>query len=490
MKKILFLTLGLILSIGINITNGKNLQAYLSTTTFYSPTDGPYIETYMSVFGNSIIFTKKDNGKFQGTIEVIMIFRKDKKIEDFAKYELLSPEVDDTTNINFNFIDQQRFALPNGTYEFELIISDKNKEGKPFNITEPIIINYPPDKISVSGIELIESYTKTSNPNILTKSGYDFIPYITNFYPENISKLTFYSEVYNTEIFFGENHKFIISYFIQSFETSKKLPDFTKIKRENAKPVNIIFNEFDISRLPSGNYQLVIEVRDKENNIVAFNKLFFQRSNPNIQFDISDITALSIENSFASKITNKDTLKEYIRSLSPISSQIERTYASKQLMSSDLQTMQQYFLNFWLSRDNTNPEQAWINYLVEVNKVNAAYKTPIKKGYDTDRGRVYLKYGPPNIITESYNEPSAYPYEIWHYYILGDGQRNKKFVFYTLDIVTNDFVLLHSDAFGELSNYRWQVDLHRRDFDPSNLDITKPPDAWGNKANDYYNIPR
>ena len=243
-------------------------------------------------------------------------------------------------------------------------------------------IDYPQDKISVSGIELIESYTKTSNPNILTKCGYDFIPYITNFYPEDINKLTFYSEVYNTEKVFGENQKFIISYFIQSFETSKKLPDYLKIKRENTKLVNIIFNEFDISRLPSGNYQLVIEVRDKENNIVAFNKLFFQRSNPNIQFDVSDITALSVENSFASKITSKDTLKEYIRSLSPISSQIERTFAFKQLMSSDLQTMQQYFLNFWLSRDNTNPEQAWLNYLVEVNKVNAAYKTPIKKGYD------------------------------------------------------------------------------------------------------------
>ncbi len=120
--------------------------------------------------------------------------------------------------------------------------------------------------------------------------------------------------------------------------------------------------------------------------------------------------------------------------------------------------MQQFFLNFWRSRNNADPEAEWYDYKKEVAKVNNDYTTQVRKGYDTDRGRVYLKYGPPNIITESYDEPSAYPYEIWHYYTLGENQRNKKFVFYTYDIVTNDFQLLHSDAIGELSNYRWQVD--------------------------------
>jgi len=49
----------------------------------------------------------------------------------------------------------------------------------------------------------------------------------------------------------------------------------------------------------------------------------------------------------------------------------------------------------------------------------------------TDRGRVYLKYGPPNIISRKLYEPSSYPYEIWHYYVLGDNQRNKNSFFIT-----------------------------------------------------------
>lgn len=151
--------------------------------------------------------------------------------------------------------------------------------------------------------------------------------------------------------------------------------------------------------------------------------------------------------------------------------------------------MQKYLYNFWYNRNNLNPTLEWEKYYNEVKKVNAAYKTPTKKGFQTDRGRVYLKYGPPNLLTESYNEPGAYPYEIWQYYTLED-QRNKRFVFYSKDMVTNDFVLIHSDAIGELSNYRWQLDIYKRTWDPSSVDDIKPEDTWGNKATDYYKHPR
>ena len=69
------------------------------------------------------------------------------------------------------------------------------------------------------------------------------------------------------------------------------------------------------------------------------------------------------------------------------------------------------------------------------------------------------------------------------------GTKNTKFVFYTQDIVTNDFQLVHSDAIGELSNYRWQVMIHRRTYDPENLDNNRYIDAWGSKVNDYYDNP-
>jgi GWxTD domain-containing protein len=43
-----------------------------------------------------------------------------------------------------------------------------------------------------------------------------------------------------------------------------------------------------------------------------------------------------------------------------------------------------------------------MKYLEQVKKVNASYGNNLNMGYDTERGRVYLQYGPPNAIADSY----------------------------------------------------------------------------------------
>ncbi|MCD4681157.1 MAG: GWxTD domain-containing protein, partial [Bacteroidales bacterium] len=408
-------------------------------------------------------------------------------------YELYSPEIDDTTNVNFNFIDQQRFILPGGNYDLELLISDKHAETKAFSIVQPITIFFPEEKVSISGIELVDSYTQTSEENILSKSGYDLIPYLFNYFPENLNEIIFYTEIYNTEKMLGANEKFLLSYYIESFETDKKISKLVRFRRETTKAVVVLLNKFDISELASGNYNLVIEVIDRQNMVLASNTIFFQRNNPKVQFALSDITALNLNNTFAERITNADTLDEYIRMLEPISDEIESIFASTQLERSNLNTKQQYFMNFWLNRDNINPELAWFNYYKEVKKADNAFSTQIKKGYESDRGRVYLKYGPPNTINESKYEPRSYPYEIWHYYTLIN-QRNKKFVFYNPNYVANDYQLLHSDAYGEISDYKWKIKLMARDTDPFNIfnvDIeNERTRTYGSQVDDYFDNPR
>jgi GWxTD domain-containing protein len=351
-------------------------------------------------------------------------------------------------------------------------------------------MHYPENEMMISGIQLIESYTTTEEPGVLSKNGYDLIPLVTNYYPEGRNKIIFYSELYNSDKVLGEGEKFLVSCYLENIDKLKIIDDYVVYKKQTTAPVNVIFNEFDISKLKSGNYYLVIEARDKQNNLLNRNKLFIQRSNPRIKMEVEDIAAINVDNTFAGEISNRDTLVEYIRCLEPISDEMEKGFALVHLNSSDINTLQKYFYGFWSERDMSDPEKAWLTYLNEVNKVNLAYSTQIQRGYETDRGRVYLKYGPPNAISESYNEPSTYPYEIWHYYELENGQRNKRFVFYTKDIVTNDFTLLHSDVSGELSNYRWQYMLYQR-VDPGfNLDRGAEPDSWGGNSKRYFDLPR
>jgi GWxTD domain-containing protein len=468
----------------------KKLDSYMSYTTFYSPESGPYIETYLSVDGNTVEFVLNENNKYQASIQVLLLFKNGEEIVNYDKYELLSPEYDDTLSVNFSFQYQQRYSLENGNYEFEIQIWDVNSEEAPFINVQPLAMSFPEDEIVLSGIQLVDSYQKTEEPNIYTKNGYDLMPYISNFFPENKNTLTFYSELYNAEKVIGKDEKYLLSYFIEQFENNARFDNYVSFRRDVASEINVVFSEFDITDLKSGNYFLTIEVKDRNNNLVAKNRIFFQRSNPRVQYDPSSISSVELNKSFASKIYNLDTLREYVRCLMPIALAQEQNYIKAHVNKSDLETLQKFFYIFWYDRDKLEPQRAWENYLNEVNKVELAYATSIDKGYETDRGRVYLQYGPPNAISESYNEPSAYPYEIWHYYVIGNGQRNKRFVFYTKDIVTNDFVLLHSDVAGELSNYRWQLVLNQRVDPGNNIDQSETRDSWGDNSKRYFDLPR
>jgi len=93
-----------------------------------------------------------------------MTFKQNAVIKAFNKYELNSPEIDDTTKNTYEFLDEQRFQVPNGTYDFELQLADKNNPGKSNPFTQPVTVNFPEGKPSFSGIQLVESYAKSETP--------------------------------------------------------------------------------------------------------------------------------------------------------------------------------------------------------------------------------------------------------------------------------------------------------------------------------------
>ncbi|HPT14633.1 MAG TPA: hypothetical protein PK796_07595, partial [Bacteroidales bacterium] len=87
MKKIIFITAMLALTVP-SYSNPSNLRAFWSYSAFCSPEAGPFVETYLSVLGKSVQYVKKENGKFQGSILVTMLFKQNDSIRDFRKYEL------------------------------------------------------------------------------------------------------------------------------------------------------------------------------------------------------------------------------------------------------------------------------------------------------------------------------------------------------------------------------------------------------------------
>jgi GWxTD domain-containing protein len=489
MKRTLFF---LMLLSAFGPLKGNSLSALLSYCTFSTPDNKPYIETYLSVLGNTAVFKKNAAGKMQASIEVGITFSQGTAIKAYKKYILLGPELTDTLN-RPSFIDQQRFSLEEGEYMLELTLLDKNKPGaKAFSKHEAIKISFPAETVNVSGIELLESYKQAAVPGPLTKNGYDVVPYVANFFPVNMEKLIFYAEIYHTLKNLGENEKFILLYYLENYETAKKLDEFGGHIRANTMDVNIAFSEIPIGQLPSGNYNLVLEVHDKTNKIVAFQKTYFQKINSakvNAAV-LSNSAESNLANSFVARFKKADSLTEYIRSTRPIATEFENAVAESDIKTKDVPTLQKRLLLFWSTHNPKDPEEAFNKYNEQVIAVQHSYGTRIFAGYNTDRGRVYLQYGNPNVRDVMDKEPSAYPYEIWTYYRLPDGQTNRKFVFYDSDLSTNNYRLIHSDAKGEIYDNNWSMKLKKRNTQVNNFDVEQTPDPYGSNAVEDFNHPK
>jgi GWxTD domain-containing protein len=304
---------------------------------------------------------------------------------------------------------------------------------------------------------------------------------------------TYYNEIYNTAEVLGPEVQFVVASSIQPVETGKPMDNFYRIKRETSNHVNVVFNEFDISSLPTGNYNLVISVRDRENKEIASQSIFFHRSNPGVKYNTNSLHNVAIANSFVARLNSPDTLREFIRMCSPIAGPNEKLFINYNIVSGDLLTLQQFFLDFWLQRSAADPEGAWIKYYQTVLGVDAEFSSTNKKGYETDRGRVYLQYGPPNQrVIEPYTA-STLPYEIWQYYQFGK-QTDLKFVFYTRDRSLNDFELAHSNAIGEIKNVNWQYEIRGlaspQDTDNSLYQRPYEIDAFGEHTGEEFNVPK
>lgn len=473
----------------------KNINSFISYGTFYvADNNSPYLETYITFDRNSLMYVKQSDGQYEAAINLTVIFKQGESIKNYDKYTITSPKVSDTTNLDGFFMDMQRYSLSNGEYQMEISIEDANNKGeKPFKSTETIIIDFP-EKICFSSIIALEDYKQSTSESTNSKNGYDLIPMIMPYYPEAINKLTFYAEIYNSKKALGENEKYLLNTYIKTFESNTIVNSFFFTKRMNVKDTEVIINTMDISSLPSGNYYLVLEARNRNNEVIGYNQFFFQRSNSNYQIDNSALATIDPEKVFSGNISNIDTIREYIRTLEAISSQIEKEYAFNLIKTDDIKTMQQYFYSFWASRNALSPQIEWEKYYTQVKRVNASFTAQKIKGYKTDRGIVFLKYGAPDRIVQNHNEAGAYPYEIWHYYTLAN-QRNKKFVFMTQDIATNDFQLIHSDAVGEINNNRWTTEIYSRTYSPYmqyyNADGSVNPEVnYGDEAKDYYEVPR
>jgi GWxTD domain-containing protein len=425
--------------------------------------DSPYIEFYFELDGSSFQAISV-NGNSTITAEFLITISKENKIIGYKKFNAEFP-----WNTNEDKARQcmaiERIGAMNGDLVIDIEITDKGQvPALPQNLHEQIQVLNLDQGAFVSDINWIKAYSETVTPNGFSKSGWDMFPLLSDVRYDEEERMDFYCELYNTDKFFG-NDPFIIQYQIE--DANKKIvAGFQRIKREIGKPVIPLLSTFDITQLPSGEYTLVIEIMDKARNSVSKKERRFTRKNTRV--DAKELSTLQVANSFAGQYRDSLVLKEHIRSLTPIARGNEKQSILAAVQSYNLIQLQGFLYQFWYKRNPLSPELSWTQYLELVNAC-AEFQTSIKKGWETDRGRVYLQYGKPSTRVIRNHDPDYWPFEIWHYYETNNHLHNKRLLFYNTSL-NGDMELLHTDIPGEIMNYDWKNLVRSRQMnDPATV---------------------
>ena len=457
----------------------RELRAYLDNKQFYGPSIGNYIEFHLQFVGHSINYTGKDNGLIGEMAVFINIQSEDSTVVEDA-FRLATPFMRDS--IVEDFYDLQRYQLDPGKYVFSIKLQDLNSKNEPLEASLPIVVDELGDAISISDMIVAEYGSRGDGSSPFFKSGYDILPRLSTFYPEELNRIPVYFEIYGSDML--SDSTFGVKQTVINAETGDEMEHLARFSKHNTAEVVPIIKSVDIENLYTGKYILQYTLYNRGMTELSTQSYEFERSK-DVEIDYFS-NEIILDPAFQKSIPD-DSLGYFLESLIPISGHSDVRSIIAVSKEKDSERARKFIQLYWTKTSPDSPYDAWLKYKAQVNLVEHLYANNFQEGFETDRGRVYLQYGSPTNIVKRDFSASEYPYEIWQYNEIGRFS-NKRFIFYNPDLVNNAYRLLHSDMVGELKNPAWPRELAKRNSTNGNVDDPNSGnvDHWGQYSNDLF----
>ncbi len=453
MKRFNIILLNLFLFSLISFGQGK-LNFDFNYSRFKLDSVNTYLEIYYSIHQNELTkFNLPKKGFYVGAIMRVQIVDSAKKSIVDQRFRIQSPYVKLNSKLkNRNLIGVVGFDVPLGNYSLKVSATDLGDSSNKKTYTENLNIHpFFNDRISVSDVELCSRITQSNNKSsIFYKNTYEVIPNPSLIYSNKLPVLFYYAELYNLK----EDHFTSNLVLVKRVFNSKNKLVFQQVKSVSRVANSIVdVGIVNLRKLPTDSYTMVISLNDTSKGIGSSSSQQFFYYNPNKM----DTTGRQISrqapylSSEYGVMTESDCDLLFDESKYLASSKEISTY--KKLK--NLDAKRRFLYNFWKKRDpdpSTPQNEFKEKYMKRLQYVNENFGTLNKPGYKTDRGRVYLIYGPYDQIDRYPNEPNRKPYEIWYYNSIEGGV-----IFVFGDIGGySDYELLHSTKKGEFHDYSWQ----------------------------------
>jgi GWxTD domain-containing protein len=370
-------------------------------------------------------------------------------------------------------VGKRTFIVPPGQYTLRARIRDAYRpKSVVLERTLPIIARqWSADGVTASSIELAQWIARRDTSDAqqinagFAKSGLYVVPLPTATYEGTAPTLYAYTELYNLDRCACDtlalHYRILDAAMNELFDLRYRRP---VLGRDQAEVISI-----PLDGVPSGAYYLALGIEQARSPELVVGRQQFYLINPELppeQPRTLSEDELFLQSAFATM--GEAQLAVEIASARLIARPSELD-AYDQLTA--VPAKRRFLFRFWLQHDpdtSTPANERYEEFRKAREYAAQFYRTQrFPQGWNSDRGRVLLKYGFPTQIDRAYfNMDGARPHEIWRY---DNIQGGVIFVFVDID-GTENFVLVHSTALYEIRNENW----YRQFAMPNYLDPNRP----------------
>lgn len=338
-------------------------------------------------------------------------------------------------------------VLPSGKYKINMVRLGNGGVQKIDSLNHifstPI---FKTDRIAVSDVELCSNIitASTNERGLFYKNTMEVFPNPMRMYNMETPTLHYYVELYNVK---SSNPKDELKIEIVVADREGKIKghkSYTK-PRNYESPVEI--GSFNVADYPNGLYTLVFAVVDSiEDYSVYTRSNFYVMNFHELAAGQEDMMAAYYQSEFISM--PEEELDQKIAQVLYIATPEERNISQNM---NNLDGKRLFLFKFWYSREGSVNEGLKDEYYSRVKYADENFGFSNRKGWQSDRGRVYIMYGEPSQIDRHPSNPSTDPFIVWKYHELEGGVR---FLFVD-ESGFGDYKLVSSTKRGEIQDARW-----------------------------------
>jgi len=416
---------------------------------------GNFFDVDVFVAGRTLKQNQVDSINSVGAVKILVTFSSETKFNAIDSFLAKSKPSLDPSDIHT----AKRIFLPEGFYNIVVTVVDANKTESKAVYKTSAYLDFSERKLRQSDFLLCGNINASNAENSALRFNESvYVPIVYGVVPYSSNKLIVFNEIYNTAKFIKS--KINITYAIQSSTATQKNISVQEFIETPATKIskNVLF---DLTKVPSGSYRLSCKVTDSVGTVFSERETYFTRENfEEAETTIPTLTEKDIEKEFVGPMTDKE-LTYNLKALQHTIGNDDAAQFQKTITVGTLSEKKIALYTYWLKKNAALPEQAFDEFTYNIKIVEKNFGTASKAGFETDRGKIILKYGKPNDVWTVDNEFNALPYEIWIYEkVMILDQKNVRFLFFNSENKKNTYTLLHSTSKYEVSDMAWRKKLY------------------------------